>query len=132
MGERLGEIVIHSGGQAPVAIALHGVSRQRDDWSSRRVPLLLPLANIGRRRKPIHDGHLAVHEDDAIGLCGGVVAGLAAVFHAVHVVAEQLEQPARHLTVDRIILNQEHAGSVRVGGEGGAGIAAAGVGAAPW
>ena len=115
MGEWLGEIVVHPCGQTPVAIALHGVGGQGDDRDACRLLLPFPFADGGCGGEAIHDGHLAVHEHDAIGMCGGEGAGLPAIFRAVYVVTEQFEQPHRDLAVDRIVFDQEHRGPVRVG-----------------
>ena len=114
MGEWFGEIVIHPGRQAPFPVAFHGVGRQGNDRGVRRLRLAFPFADGSCGGEAIHDGHLAIHEDDGIGPGGGEVAGLASLFRTVHVVAEQFKQPGRHFTVDRIVFDQEHVSAGRL------------------
>src|SRR5687768_17089385 len=58
---RLGEIVIHPGCQAPLAIAVHRAGGHGDDGDMRAGRLV--LADLGTCLEAIHLGHLAVHED---------------------------------------------------------------------
>lgn len=72
-------------------VACYGIGRQGNNWDARRVCLPLPLTNMGCCGEPIHNGHLAVHEDEVIGAGGGELKGLTAVFGAVRMAAEQFE-----------------------------------------
>ena len=61
--ERLGEIVIHAGGQATVALAFDGKSRHREDRDSRPTWIaLFQVADPAGRREAAHLGHLAIHQ----------------------------------------------------------------------
>ena len=67
LGEGFTEIVVHAGGQALFPVSFHGVGRQRNDGDVRCLRLSLSLTNAGCGREAIHDGHLAVHEDEVVG-----------------------------------------------------------------
>ena len=60
--DRLGDVAVEAGGQAALAVPLHGVGGQGDDREVRpRAPLGLP--DRGGRLEAVHLGHLHVHQD---------------------------------------------------------------------
>ena len=78
LADRLGEIAVEAGGQAALAIALHGVGRQRDDRHV-AAAFSLALANRPERLEAVHLGHLQVHQDDVEAGCLERGEGRAAV-----------------------------------------------------
>jgi hypothetical protein len=77
-GGGLGEVVVHAGGEAFLAVAFQRVGRERDDV--RMLALGFPGANGARRGVAVDPGHLAVHEHHVVGLGDGRIDGLLAVF----------------------------------------------------
>ena len=60
----LRQIAVHAGFQAALAIALHGVSGQRDERQRAGAASASPLADRLRRLEPAHLRHLQVHQHD--------------------------------------------------------------------
>ena len=60
---RLGEVIVHAGRDAHLAVALHRVGRHRDDARA-----LAGAARADRARglETVHFGHLHVHQDDIV------------------------------------------------------------------
>ena len=59
--QRLGDVIIHTGGQALIAVAFECVGGEGDDGDV-AARLGLALANRGRGLQPIHRRHLNVHQ----------------------------------------------------------------------
>ncbi len=62
--ERLGNVIVHPGSEAALAVTGHGVCSHGDDRSA--LSALRPLhgADAGSRFEAIHLRHLHIHEDD--------------------------------------------------------------------
>eukprot|EP00966_Prymnesium_polylepis_P182248 4222146-Prymnesium_polylepis.1 len=71
--DRLGDVVGHAGGEALLLVAGHRVRRQRDDREVvlRRL-LREDLADPASRLVAVHDGHVAIHQDEVVRLLGRV------------------------------------------------------------
>ena len=65
--DRLGQVVVHAGGEAHLAVALHRVGGHRDDA---RALARRPSARmmLPRRFEAVHLGHLHVHQHHVVGL----------------------------------------------------------------
>src|SRR5262249_38004577 len=63
--DRLREVIVHAGGQALVAVALHRVGRHRHDARPRAIA---PANDLARGLQAVHLGHLHVHQDHVVGL----------------------------------------------------------------
>jgi hypothetical protein len=63
--DRLGDVVVHSGRQAPLAVANHRRGRHRDDRCALFDPHLV-LADPRRGLVAVHPRHLTVHEDRVV------------------------------------------------------------------
>ena len=68
---RLCQVPIHAGFKALFSEALISVCSQSDDFGLDFLPgccpqTLLVFSNLASRLEPIHDGHVAVHENDSI------------------------------------------------------------------
>ncbi len=59
--ERLGDIAVHPGGQAPLTVALHGIGGHGDNRQM-AAGRFFPLANRRRRLEAVHLRHLNVHQ----------------------------------------------------------------------
>jgi hypothetical protein len=122
-GVGLGEVVVHAGGEALVAVALHGVGGQGDH---RQVVAALALPGAQQRGGlvAVHHRHLAVHQDGVEGLRGRQREGFLAVLGDGHREAQLLQHRAGELLVDRVVLGQQHvaveqaAGGLAVGAAG--------------
>mmetsp|Transcript_48671 Transcript_48671/g.162403 ORF Transcript_48671/g.162403 Transcript_48671/m.162403 type:complete len:582 (-) Transcript_48671:242-1987(-) len=128
LGHGLGDVVGHAVLEALVAIARHGVGGERDDGDGRQLEPLLRLADVLARLVPVHDGHVAVHEDDIVQqpvsrrrerarLLGGDgvavrveehLEALGAIPRRRHVVPELLQHRRDHLHVELVVLDHEH------------------------
>ncbi len=65
--DRLGQVVVHAGREALLAVARHRVRRHRDDAHVAAVLRSLARMTAGGL-EPAHAGHLQVHEDEVEGL----------------------------------------------------------------
>jgi hypothetical protein len=126
-GVGLGEVVVHAGGEALVAVALHGVGGQGDH---RQVVAALALPGAQQRGGlvAVHHRHLAVHQDGVEGLRGRQREGFLAVLGDGHREAQLLQHRAGELLVDRVVLGQQH---MAVEQAAGAGLAVGAAGARP-
>ena len=87
--DRLGEVVVHPGGEARLAVLDHGVRRHRDDAGA---GLCRPRAQISARGvETVHLGHLHVHQHDVVGLPLESLERLEAVRRDVGAVAQLVE-----------------------------------------
>ena len=88
--DRLGDIRIHPGGEAALAVPCHRVGRQRNDGDM-CAGETLPRPYRPRRLEAVHLGHLNVHQHDFETLrleCGD---RLASVLHGDYRVTALLE-----------------------------------------
>lgn len=79
----LGDVVVHAGLEANVAVPLHGVGGHRDDPDAGAL-----RAQAAGGFVAVHLGHLAVHEDDVVGLAFEGFEDLKAVGGAVRLNAD--------------------------------------------
>ena len=74
--ERFGDVVVHAGGQALLAVALHGHRGLRDDDAPRSARF--GLAQGGGGTEPVQTRHVAIHQDQVeVGAQGGLDGSLA-------------------------------------------------------
>ena len=103
--DRLGQVVVHPGRQAHLAVAFHRIGRHRHDP---RPGLARPArADPAGRLEPVQLGHLDVHEHDVVDapLDGG--DGLEPVARDVRQVAHPLQQADGELLVHGVVLGEE-------------------------
>ena len=62
--DRLGDVVVHPGGEARLAVALHGVGGHRDDPRPGRAGPAAP--DPAGRLEAVELRHLDVHQDDVV------------------------------------------------------------------
>ena len=98
----LGHVLVHSGGEAGVAVAVGG---EGDDGE---IPVGEAGADLARGLDAVHLGHLDVHEDQVIMPCRQGVEGFPAALGFVGVVAEVLERGPRDLQVEGIVIHDEN------------------------
>ena len=106
--DRLGNIVIHSCCQAPLAVAFERVGRQRDDW---QVGEFRRFANLFGRLEAIHHWQMHVHEHDVERLAIEKLQGLTSVASDGHACADHFQQPLYHLLIDRVVLDKQDGAS---------------------
>ena len=108
--QRLGEVVVHPGGETPLAIAGHRVGGEGDD---RRPPvrprLLLQPANLRGRRVAVHLWHLAVHQDRVDPPLFPRRHRPNAVRHRDDLVTQPFQRLHRHHLVHHVVLGQKDA-----------------------
>ena len=109
-----GDIVVHAGRDAFLAVALHCVCRHSNDDNRRLVvwelrALLLALPNKARHLQPAHFGHHDVHEDQIVWLPIERGERFHAIGRQVGTIAHLLEQADGDLLVDDIVVAKENA-----------------------
>src|SRR6478735_8024050 len=78
--DRLGQIIVHSGGQTSFAITLHGMGRHRDDGYM--LPgLLFALADRAAGLETVHFWHLYIHQYEVESLTSPRLQRLFASTH---------------------------------------------------
>ena len=104
---RFGDVVVHSGSEASLAVAGHGVGGHRDD---RDVParafFLLPDERGGF--KTIHLGHLHIHEDQVEGLFFQHSQSHPSVLGDRHAVPGLLQNPQGDALIDGVVLGKKN------------------------
>mmetsp|Transcript_14755 Transcript_14755/g.39386 ORF Transcript_14755/g.39386 Transcript_14755/m.39386 type:complete len:322 (+) Transcript_14755:1809-2774(+) len=122
----LRQVVSHPVRHALVAVARHRVRRQRDDRRRLEPKPLLRTADETASLVAVHDGHVAIHEDQVVpkgaavlgvGLGGGLVAArlkkqlerLGAVPRLGHDVAHFLKHRLDDLHIELVVLRHQHA-----------------------
>ena len=105
--DRLGDVVVHAGGQTLLRIALHGVGGHGDD---RHVgPAAVQAPDRGGRLEPVHLRHLDVHEDEIVGKIADRLDRFPAVGGDIDAVAQLGDQAGGDLLVDLIVLGHQDA-----------------------
>ena len=102
--DRFGDVVVHPGVQASLAIVLHRVGGQRDDARPRRA---VTLDDGSCRLQAVHFWHLHVHQDDVVHRFADRGYRLRAVVRDVGGVAHSLEQLQHELLVDGVVLGEQ-------------------------
>src|ERR1019366_3091931 len=106
------DVAVHSGRQAAVSIASHGVGRHGDDGSA-TVAWVAPFggflapANLSDSLKAIHHGHLDIHEDDVKMLDGERIDSQLAVGRHDDSVPGLLKHAPGHGLVDRVVFRYQ-------------------------
>ena len=107
---RLGNVIVHPGGDAGGTLLERGMRGHGDDRQRRETAV---GTDVRRRLIAIHLGHLQIHEDHVVG--GRVrppqqrLDGFAAVVRDVHRGAGAFEQFDGDLLVDVVVLGQKDA-----------------------
>src|SRR5271168_3023451 len=107
-------MVVHSGEQASLAIAAHGVGGHGNDRQALEATV---GANELSCRQPIHDGHLNVHQNQVERFSVDLIYALAAVEGHSDVDTQVGQQFFSQETVDLVILNQQDAPSRQLRGQ---------------
>ncbi|OIQ87433.1 hypothetical protein GALL_306840 [mine drainage metagenome] len=105
---RLGEVIIHTGRQASIIVALHCVGGHGDDRGTRSPFMLFLLADSGGGLETVHFWHLAIHQHQGKLLLLQHFKSFAAIGRQPHQIAQALQLAQRHILVDRIVLHQQH------------------------
>ena len=74
----------------------------------RSLALSLDLANPARRRQPVHDRHLQIHEHDVEGSVLIRLDAFGAVVGDTDLAAHALEEAHRDFLIDGVVLDQQH------------------------
>ena len=108
--ERLGDVPVHPGFEAALAVALHGVGRHGDDRDVLTARGPLALADRGGGLEAVHLRHLHVHEDQVERLGAPAPRAPPCPLAATTTSCAPLfQQPHRQLLVDGVVLGQEDA-----------------------
>jgi hypothetical protein len=104
---RLGDVVVHAGLEALLAVALHGARGHRDDRDAAGAARLA-LADLARRLVAVHPRHLAVHQHGVVAAARAGRERLLAVLGELDAEAQLLEDLGRDLLVDLVVLGHQH------------------------
>ena len=105
VAHRLGDVVVHAGVEASLAVAVHRMGGHRDH---RRAAALLAAAQLAGRLVAVHVGHLAVHQDRVVAPRGERLERLAPVADDVDAAAAALERASGDDLVDGAVLGDQH------------------------
>lgn len=113
------EEVVHAGLEATFTIAGEGVGGEGDDDAGIGGGVLaFAKADLGGSFEAVHFGHLAIHEDEVMGVVEGGGEGIAAVGGEFDLEAEAGEHAADDELIGGVILGDEDAGGHGGGGQG--------------
>ena len=104
--DRLGQVVRHAQREVFLAVAGHGVGRQRDH---RQVFPARLGAQALDRFLAVHDRHVDVEQDDVEFMLGDEVQRFLAVGRLGDVAALRREEQLDDLAVDGVVVGQQHA-----------------------
>ena len=99
-------MIVHAGGDTKLAVALHRIGGEGDDfWLAVG---RLPGADLAGGLEPVHLRHLQIHENEIVvpALQGG--NRLKAVGHRVGTVTETLKEAHGDLLVHGVVLGEQH------------------------
>ena len=111
----LGDVVIHSGGKAPLPFLLHGMGGHGDDWQAFRTKI---LSNAPRCLQAVHLRHLNVHQHRVIA---GTIAlqhlchGFASVHGKFNLHADLGQEFYRDLLIDLVVFGQKNLRPPKIG-----------------
>ena len=109
-GEGFRHVIVHPRGQALLAVAFDRARGQGYDRAcGGRIGFL--LADLRGRLEPVHLGHLAIHEDQAVLAARIAFERFEAVRGGLDLAAQALEDADRDFQVDRIVLDEQDARS---------------------
>ena len=100
----LGQIFIHAGGKAVLAITGHGMGSHGDDG---QVGVARVAAQLAGCRVAVHLGHLGVHEDDIKRAIPHLIEGESAVRGTGDLGAGLVEELFNDLAVDGVVLGNK-------------------------
>ncbi len=108
--DRLGEVVVHTGGDARLAVALHGVGGHGDDPDRLGAALGRdrPGADAAGGLQTVHLRHLHVHQHEVVRELLDGLHRFDAVRGDVGAVPHRFEHQERDLLVDGVVLGQQH------------------------
>ena len=107
----LSEVAGHAGVQAPLAIFLHGIGGERENWHLDMRRRQQPKAPGGLQ--PVHYGHLYIHENQVKRLVPADPHGLLAVLGDGYAAAHFFQQQSDHSLVGAIVLHDQYSGGER-------------------
>ena len=102
-----GDVVVHAGIEAALAIALHRVGGHGDDDDV--TTGRLSAADLFGGLVAVHDGHLAIHEDEVVAIGGDHVDCFLSVGGEFYFEAETLERAGGDELVDGVVFDEEDA-----------------------
>ena len=107
-------MVIHTGIQAGLLVAGHGIGRDADDGGL-FAPAFQTAHAVGGL-DATHDRHLHVHQHQVPSLLGKQAQSLFTIGGWCHDMAPAFQHMGAQLLIDRIVLNQQHLqGALRTG-----------------
>ncbi|EXI88900.1 MAG: hypothetical protein AW11_02003 [Candidatus Accumulibacter regalis] len=106
--DRLGQIIVHAGGEAAFPVTVHGVGGHRDDRLSPLASGHFGRADPARCFEPVHDRHHHVHQHDVEAFATQPINGGLAVLHQCDAVTPAFEQPDRQLLVDGVVFDEQN------------------------
>ncbi len=101
----LGDVVVHAGFDAAFAIGLHGVGGHGDDDGV--AAGRFGAADLFGGLVAVHDGHLAIHENEVVAIGGDHIDGFLAVGGEFDGKTEALQHPRRDELVDGVVFDEE-------------------------
>ena len=115
--DRLGQVIVHAGAKAALAVAGHGIRGHCDDVHVTHYAVLglrqLGIANATRGFEAVHSGHLAVHQDHVVRDVLQRVESLLAVHDDVGAISELAELCQSDPLIHEIVLGQQQPRPVR-------------------
>ena len=102
---RLQQVLVHSSIQTGLAVEARGDGNDRSMFSSTR----FAAADDSRRRQPIHDRHLNVHQHQIKRVLVELIDRFFAIAGNRNMAALALQQQGQQLLIDWAVLNHEHA-----------------------
>src|ERR1043166_596232 len=111
----LGDIAVHTGRKAALAIALHGIGGQRQDG---RITAegFLHLAQLGSGFEAVHQRHLDIHEDQVERVRAVRIQRFAPVAGTRDAVSAVLQDSTGEFLIDQVVFNQQDAQTCRTSG----------------
>ena len=105
--QRLGQIVIHTGGQARFAISLHGIGGHCNDRCV-IVGVDLGRADQPGSLEPVQFRHLAVHQDDAVAAAQGFVDSFTTVGDDLGRISQVLQLAQNDFLVHHVVFCKQN------------------------
>ena len=97
-----------------------GIGRDRDNRCARAPLAGFFRSDAPRCRQAVHNRHLAVHQNNVVGIAARERNGLKAIRCDVNATAEACQKLSRHFDVDGVVFGEENAGTncdaVNIGG----------------
>jgi hypothetical protein len=103
----LRNVVVHTGGDAAIAIALHGVGGHGHDDVA--LSGCFTAANFGGCLIAVHHRHLTVHEDDVVSHILDHFDSFRAVGDEIDAATQTLEHAGGNDLIDGVVLDDQHA-----------------------